>query len=180
MLKFPDYAYFFPSGRAQNGWIWSHGHEISHLKEKKANGKARRCCVCKICMYQKVLFNARKAYILSGNKKKSPCNHDFDDGTTLHMISYMTEHSFSREGQPVLKKENSLFQPKRISSATATNRLVARPFPTHDLQSLCLEYVIGDNLSLRQSIKPRLRKIFTFLNSMSHNILLSSHNPTCA
>lgn len=86
--------------------------------------------------------------------KKSPRNHDFDDGTTIHMISHMTEHSFSRDGQPVLKKENSLFQPKRISSATPTHWSVACPFPTHELKSLYLEYVICDNLSLQQSVSP--------------------------
>lgn len=70
MSKFPDYAYFMPSGYARSGWIWSYGHEIQHQKEKKTNGKTKHCWVCKICMCQKVLFNARKAYILLSHTKK--------------------------------------------------------------------------------------------------------------
>ena len=104
-------------------------------------------------------------------------NDDFDDGTTTHMISHMTEHGFTRNGQPVLKKENYLFQPKHISNATPTHWSVARPFPVHEFKTLYLQYVICDNLSLRQSVSPRLRKIFTFLNSMSHNELLTYYQP---
>lgn len=42
----------------------------------------------------------------------------FNDKTTIYMINHMMQYSFLEDGQLILKKENSFFQPKQISSTT--------------------------------------------------------------
>lgn len=104
-----------------------------------------------------------------GHTKKSLKTHNFDDWTTLHMISYMQQHGYTRTGEKAVKVEGPLVQHfKRLGSSHWS---IAKPFPHDEFKRLFFEWIICDNITLCQSVSPRLKKIFTLLNNVAENII---------
>lgn len=55
---------------------------------------------------------------------------------------------------------------------------IAKPFPLDEFKRLFLEWIICENIVLRQSVSPRLRMIFALLNNIAEQVIPTSHNTT--
>lgn len=122
-------------------------------------------------IYKKWVTNASL-----GHPQKSHRRYDFDDQSTFHAISHMTEHhNVTRKGEKVNQPIVTLF--KQEQKPTLQNQwTLPTAFPVDEFEAAFLEYVIGDNLTLRQSVSSRLRRMCNILHHSSGNILPSSHN----
>ena len=82
-----------------------------------------------------------------GHTKKSLRTHDFDDGTTLYMISHMQQHGYTRPGEKPVKVEGPLIQ--NFKGLRSSHWSIAKPFPLDEFKRLFLEWIIRNNIILR-------------------------------
>ena len=81
----------------------------------------------------------------------------------------MSKHGFDRDGNAIIKTESTVAEMQIKGAALSTHYSVARPFSIEEFKILFLQWVIRDNITLRQSGSLRLRKILNLLNvSVSH------------
>lgn len=106
--------------------------------------------------------------------KKSLRAHDSDDGSTLHMISHMQQHGYTRTGEKLVKVEGPFVQ--HFKGLGSSHQSIAKPFPYDEFKRLFLEWIICDNITLHQSASPPLKMIFTLLNNVAGHVIPISHN----
>lgn len=115
-----------------------------------------------------------------GYHQKSHQRYDFDDQSTSHSISNMTEHhNVTRKGGKVNQPIVTLFKQEQKPSLQIQWTLLTA-FPIDEFKAAFLEYVISDNLTFSQSVSSRLWRMCNILHHSSGNILPSSHNTTCS
>lgn len=113
-----------------------------------------------------------------GHHQKSNRRYDYDDQSTSHAISHMTEHhNVTRKGEKVNQPIVTLF--KQEQKPTLQNQwTLPTAFSVNEFKAAFLENVIGDNLTLRQSVSSRLRRMCNILQPSYGKNLPSSHNTT--
>ena len=118
-----------------------------------------------------------------GHNSRSSRKHDWEDLTTTHMVSHMATHGIARDGSKMVNSEvkaETGFNFGGIQTLTGLWNL-RKVFPVEEFKGAFMEWVICDNITLRQSVSQRLRKMVDLVDKaaklrewfyLSHIILL--------
>ena len=89
-----------------------------------------------------------------GYQNKSNLQYQWEDTTTSNIISHMVKcHGLTRTGETFMKPEPlDMLELQKKGAFSATHWSIASPFPIDEFKRLYLEFVICDNLTLRQSV----------------------------
>lgn len=101
--------------------------------------------------------------------------YDFDDGTTLHMISHMQQYGYTQTGKKNFQVEGPRIQYLKGGDLSLC-WTIAKLFPLNKFQRLFLEYIIYDYITLYQSVSLYLKMILILLNNIPEYIISISHN----
>lgn len=115
-----------------------------------------------------------------GHNSRSSRKHDWEDLITTHMVSHMATHGIARDGSKMVNSEvkaETRFNFGRIQTLTGLWNL-RKVFPVEEFKAAFMEWVICDNITLRQSASQRLRKMFDLIDKATGMVLLQSHNTT--
>ncbi len=118
-------------------------------------------------------------HILDHNSR-SIRKHDWEDSTTTHMVSQRATHGIGQDGSTIVKSKVKTETGLNSGGLQTLTSLwnSQKVFPVEKFKATFIEWVICDNIKLRQSVSQRLRKMFALVDKATGMVLPQSHNTT--
>jgi hypothetical protein len=144
------------SSRDVRSKIWEHGFALQYGDKK--------WWLCKIC------------HTKHGSSNKIQPTHRFSAGTTSNQWAHMLKvHRINKNGPlPALTSIFESFSSGATTPRSASSFVLASQFPAADFKAAFVEWVVCDNISLRQSVSKRFHQLITLCNIEAAKVLRSS------
>ena len=130
-----------------------------------------------VCLSNLIVMMANSVL---GHNRRSSRKHDWEDSITIHMVNRMDTHAIARDGSKIV---NSEVQTETGLYSGGVQTLTGlwnsrKVFLVDGFKAAFMEWVIYDNISLRQSVSQWLRNTCDLVDNATRKVLPQSHNTT--
>lgn len=110
--------------------------------------------------------------VLSHNSRLS-CKYDGEIPTTIHMVTHISTHGIGQDGSKIIKSKVKTKTELNFSGVQTLTGLwnLQKIFPIEEFKAAFMEWVICDNITLRQSMSQWLQKMFALVDKITEMVL---------